>query len=128
MPPAAESRQGGPRIRPGSARLAQSAPVRARVARVATWGSRLPAWPTRRFRRTWPPRNRTSTRASYASLKLLKMACCSHPHQQRSVARNVCLLAPLRRPNPIATPGAIMGRFANSESCAMPVFAARSYQ
>ena len=36
------------------------------------------------------------------------------------------LLAPLRRPNPRATPGAIMGRFANSDSVAMPVWAARS--
>jgi hypothetical protein len=45
-----------------------------------------------------------------------------------SIARNVCLLAPLRRPNPRATPGAIMGRFANSENRAMPVLAARSYQ
>ncbi len=44
------------------------------------------------------------------------------------VARNVCRLAPFRRPNPNATPGAIIGRFANSVSPAIPVLAARSYQ
>ena len=40
--------------------------------------------------------------------------------------RNVCLLAPLRRPKPNATPGATMGRFAMSPSRAIPVWAALS--
>jgi hypothetical protein len=46
----------------------------------------------------------------------------------RSRDRNVCLLAPLRRPKPMATPGALIGRLAISESVAIPVPAARSYQ
>jgi len=49
-------------------------------------------------------------------------------HQNPCVTKNVCLVAPFRRPIPRATAGAIMGRFAISESVAMPVFAARSYQ
>jgi len=49
-------------------------------------------------------------------------------HQNPCVTRNVCLLAPLRRPIPSATAGVIIGRFAKSASCAMPLFAARSYQ
>jgi hypothetical protein len=48
-------------------------------------------------------------------------------HQNPCVAKNVLLLAPFRRPNPRATAGEIMGRFANSAICAIPVFAARSY-
>jgi len=49
-------------------------------------------------------------------------------HHSPCVAKNVCLLAPFRRPIPRATAGVIMGRFASSASCARPVFAARSYQ
>jgi len=42
--------------------------------------------------------------------------------------RNVCLLAPLRRPKPMATAGAIMGKLAISEIVAIPLRDARSYQ
>ncbi len=42
--------------------------------------------------------------------------------------RNVYLLAPLRRPRPIAVAGVTMGRLAISETVAIPVRDARSYQ
>ena len=60
-------------------------------------------------------------------LRAITSSPCSADHRSPCVAKNVCLVAPFRRPIPRATAGAIMGRFANSASCAMPVCAARSY-
>jgi hypothetical protein len=47
--------------------------------------------------------------------------------QTPCAAGNVCRLGPLRRPMAGSTCGATMGRLASSASCAMPVWAARSY-
>lgn len=51
------------------------------------------------------------------------MGICS---QSPGFARNVCRLAPFLLPKPKSTPGVTIGRWASSDSCARPAWAARS--
>ena len=66
----------------------------------------------------WPAAPSRSQTAFHRDVPTARAPC---------VTKNVCFVAPFRRPIPRATAGAIMGRFTKSAICAIPVFAARSY-